>query len=1347
MQIVNAQPGKRNGIALLLAAGLLAVLIAVVFAFAPGVGAHDCADDLGTNLPDVHKDTDGDACGTTRHSTSSSHAALSSTEPSTQNVAIKLTATAEATISGNATITVDFSGPTADSGFSIPANITNTDIEIDPDVTETTTAPFSPSSPVQVDGKKVILTVPSGENVSKDDKYAIIFNTAAGIGNPNPPYEGPWRIIVSSDVTGDAPDTITALTGRTRITPWEGPRGETFRIRGNDYPEGTVTIFDGENDIVDEGEILDTREVTSSGTFTSRSLTAARGQPGDLFYVIRTIDSEGVLRRVIFSITEPTVSFEPSTAEPSTAEVISRVTINITDWQLGDTGVGAVHIAGREAYIAKVTEYTNCYEYTDPVEADDNVVSFPVMVPEGVLRGHQTVSIYDTDAYDTGVMDASKLPCTTDAPGTGTPTRSNEKVTRKPNAMPVIQKTIEIVSELPKPARRVNIFEVDGGLDQELEFEVNPPREDPGSYFDTGDKIEISLLGFDLSGAAFNPQEQRELIEIMGSSDDTHITPTGVVPDDINKKLILTLPGSTAHGADEHLIITIKQGTGILTPEIPRGFDDDEGYPVTITFIDADSAGPGIDTDDENIVVVKNPISSTVPGATVRVELVAYADVVIGSSEEIVVDFSGPSLDSEFFVPASISNTRVSIRSGGRTFNPSEVQVQGARVILTIPSGTNARTVEQGEFTIIFTNLARIRNPFAAGTRDIKVLSFVQGDLEDVIKAVIRRTTTIDTLEGPRGTEFILQGKGYARGTVTVYHDADCDGNIDAGETLASDNTIRGAFSVDLVAREPRDLGCPPDLRPFDPLPFDPLHYWVKAKDSEGVDDEVEFRIRSGMFFQPSPARVGSPLKITISDWQANFPDVAAVSIAGKQAYVAEVREYAKCFDYAGVFRPNSDGVVSLEVDVPRFVPGGEQTVAVYDHEQLEHVDRDGDVVPEGPCVDLPNPEDKGNPVNKGVTARLKSEPIAIIKATIEIDTEDLTLSPATAARGQKVTIIGSGFSRAARGSDHIDSVWIGGKRVDDDPSGFEVGTEGNIAFAVTVPLDVADGPNEVRVEGSDDTLGQAILTVPDASIALEPSQGQRGTKFTVTGSGFIAREVVILTYGPEGSPYGDDIVLADSQGKFELTFTVPLTAKIGSSHKVRAVADADTSQTVLTVDAEASHLVLGVTITTSPESVSPGDRLTIRAQNLPSFTRVGPISIEGIRVLDRSGVATTDENGSFETEVLVPNIEFGDQTLLVQVAEVIVPHIIKVAPPPLSGPPGRVFNYLIRDGNLLTVWSYDNATQSWSLFDPLFSGELAMLNDLTEVGSGDIVWLSLSRPQSFQGSDLAAGWNLISLK
>ena len=1123
---------------------------------------------------------------------------------------------------------------------------------------------------------------------------------------------------------GDAENHNDTVHYRIWTDSFDGRRGDTFTLKGRGFPTGTVTIFEGD---ATDREILATALIDEDddGEFTETGLKA-RGSPVSLAYKVSTVDSEGKELSVTLEISKETISFDP--AEAATGEPL---TIIIEDYQDGHEEIVAARIAGKDAFPETVIEYPECIEYAGrEIYAAERMLTLAVTVPPNILEGSQTVSLFDYNQLEVTPAGAAKPPCE-DGQNGGEPVGRDARIALKADAEPTIRKTVEVVSELPPVSPLgLNILEVDGGRDRELTFQVDLPVSNRSSYLDAGDQIEISLPGFDLSQAAFDSQTARERIKIYGSNTPVSraVSPTHVDAAS-GGEITLTLPAFEL-GAREHLNIAIEQGTGILTPEVPRGFDGtDEGYPITVSFIDAASGQQAAAAPNSNVVVVKNPISSSVPNTTVRIELATYAEAEIGPNQEITVDFSGPSADSEFVVPASITTSRISIRPAGKSsFNPSDVLIQGARVILTIPSGTSPKSVPVGEYEIRFSQLARIRSPFAAGNEVIKVSSSVSGDEPDEITTVIKRTTAIDVPGGPRGTPFTLEGKGYARGTVTVYHDADNDAQIDPGETLASVNTVRGAFTVLLEARGQRG----------------DLEYRVRTRDSEGVGDEVVFLIRSGMFFNPPVARVGRPLQITISDWQNPLQGVAAVSVAGETAYVAKVYEYDNCFEYDGVFRADRDGRITLEIEVPRNVPAGKQTVSLYGPDQIEH-SRDTD---KGLCEDSDG--GRGALVSRSLEASLRSEPVAIIKETIDIDTAELALSPSAAARGQKVTITGSGFTRSARGSDHIDSVWIGGTRVADDHSGFVVGSNGDIAFTVTVPLEVNDGPNELRIEGADYTLGQAALTIPEAVITLEPPLGQRGSDFTITGSGFIADSPVFITYGAGvGAPREEaqtHLLLADSQGKFELPLEVPYTAQVGKRHLVKAVAEAVTGEGAVMVEAEASHLIPWADITATPDTVSPGDRLNILGQGLPSFAAVGPIMIDGYEVLGRAGVAT-DETGSFETDVLVPSLDFGDHTLSIQVADVIVPQIITVAPPPLNGPPSQVFKYLIREGVLLMVWHYDNATQSWSVFEPSLPEDVAELNDLTEVESGDIVWMNLSEPQLFQENSLVAGWNLIALK
>ena len=719
---------------------------------------------------------------------------------------------------------------------------------------------------------------------------------------------------------------------------------------------------------------------------------------------------------------------------------------------------------------------------------------------------------------------------------------------------------------------------------------------------------------------------------------------------------------------------------------------------------------------------------------------------IISTTDDIVVDFSGPSADSGFILPSFISTSRIQVRytdlddNTEKNFNPSEVLIQGERVFFPVPADKDGSPFSfLGDYTISFSNLARVRTPFSAGIKTIRVFSFVSGDEEDIIEAVVRRTTTVDPLAGPRGSEFTLEGKGYAAGTVTVYHDADEDGNIDPGETLASEKTVRGAFSVNLTAR-----GNPGDST-----------YRVTTRDSEGIEVNREFNIRSSISFEPDPVSLGSTLRVIISDWDEERGEVVAVQIAGETVFIADAVEFDNCIEHPNAASRDDDGNVALTVVVPFDIPPGEQTVAVYDHSQLdyERVGRTPRDVEDNTkaCSELGAGETPG--VERGpLTSSFRSDdPIAITKATVEIGAEELQFSRSSAARGQRITISGSGFPRGTNGGNGIGRVLINGIPVAEDPSQFEVTTSGDFAFTVTVPIGVIDGDNEVRVEGEKTSLAQGTLNVPADSIKLDPPESRRGEKVQVTGSNFIASRSVMLYYGDGGTDLvagdiGIGSALADSAGSFEFTFNVPVTAGIGETHKVTAVAEAENENGgTTTVRAEAGHGPPGASITTEPGQVSPGDALTIKGRNMPQFTQVRPIRISGIDVTPGPH-PRTDRDGVFEARVIVPQVELGDQMLRVEVGEVVVTQVINVVVPPSVGrPPSEVFAAIIRAGTLGRIWLYDNSDQSWYLYDP--DPEFAVLNTLTKLDAGQIVWMNLTEETTFQGQQLRVGWSLVRLR
>ena len=887
------------------------------------------------------------------------------------------------------------------------------------------------------------------------------------------------------------------------------------------------------------------------------------------------------------------------------------------------------------------------------------------------------------------------------------------------------------------PHRNVN-DDVDGGRDRQLVLKVYPPEGNRAGYLGSGDQIKITLTRFDLSKSTFSNPETLGRIDISDSANATVSNPTAVGISS-GDTLTLTLPNiSTSHadGAGEYLIITIEEGTGILTPDVPKGFDDGtEGYPVAITFVDV-ATGSESDASDVNIVVVKNPLSTFTPSATVQVELATYAEVDIRGAEEITVDFSGPSAGSGFTVADDIRVSEVRIRSAGRTFNPSEVAVQGSRVILSIPTetGPNPPVVAKGEYTIIFDKAANIKNPFTSGNKVITVSSDVPGAEEDEITAVIKQTLTVDPEAGARGSQITLTGRGYDEGTVTIFDGY--DDNVDEGEILASTRTSKGVFKVNLITRGQKG----------------DLIYVIRTIDSYGVLDSIDFLITSSMSFEPAGVGVGSKLEITVKDWEDHDKAVAAVRIAGRPAYITGLRERTACFEYTGAYRADKYGEVSLEVIVPHGVLLGGQRVSVYAHDQLEYVYEDGLVITDkGPCLDLPEGASKGGVVSRSkVRARLKNDPNPTAAEIVEIVSLPLGLTPATAARGEEIIITGSGFTRGRRGEFDIHRVSIGAVAVIENPATFEVQSNGNITLTVTVPLEIPVGRNEVRVEGTDNIKGQATLVISEETIAVVPEEGPRGAKAAVTGKGFLANELVLLSYGEDEGLSSDQahigITRADSKGNFSMGFTVPIAAEIGGTYKVKAVVltDTDSRGETIEVGAEAEHSVPSPLLTANPGSVIPGDAVTIRGESLPAYSPVDSVTIDGKSLAIYQDLST-DEDGIFELTGIMPYALPGMRTIRVEVAGLVAAHVIEVVSPPLSGPPAEVFKELIYADSLVRVWHLNNSDQTWSFFDP--NPEFAPFNTLTEVNSGQILRVVMREHHVFQGDDLYAGQNPIQLK
>jgi hypothetical protein len=73
---------------------------------------------------------------------------------------------------------------------------------------------------------------------------------------------------------------------------------------------------------------------------------------------------------------------------------------------------------------------------------------------------------------------------------------------------------------------------------------------------------------------------------------------------------------------------------------------------------------------------------------------------------------------------------------------------------------------------------------------------------------------------------------------------------------------------------------------------------------------------------------------------------------------------------------------------------------------------------------------------------------------------------------------------------------------------------------------------------------------------------------------------------------------------------------------------------------------------------------------------------------------------------------------------------------------PAAVFSTLIANNQLVIVWSFDNATKTWHLYDPLD----AVGSDITVLKSAASYWIKVSADVTLNygtsSSALYTGWN-----
>jgi hypothetical protein len=723
--------------------------------------------------------------------------------------------------------------------------------------------------------------------------------------------------------------------------------------------------------------------------------------------------------------------------------------------------------------------------------------------------------------------------------------------------------------------------------------------------------------------------------------------------------------------------------------------------------------------------VVNTAVNSpNTPGsnATYTIKFQNASELTAGSGQLFV------KFDSLIDVPASIEKERITISaSGGGTsnplFDPTVTTDAAGDSVVTITvgdtdpgtAGTQNLTAWDANGDTTNTNLGHILQ-FSA-LAGIKNSSFPAAnaawvDMSDdgvtynstPQEIPVFRHLALSLGGGPRGSSVTVSGKGFVSGgTATVFLDADGGFDLDSGEVVlsTSDAAISGgAFSSTFTVDTNFAVGAN-SINVIDGTGAS-----ANAPAQGARFESQTFTLSGAVALSSASATRGGAVTVTVSDF-ANSP-ISQITIGGVQA------------DLTGLTLTIANNTASVGVTVPSTTPLGTQLVAVTGSG-------------EGLVAGVP-------------TART---------ANLVVGGLTLNASPSTVVANQAVTVSGSGFTASGTIADN--GITVGSIIQPLLTSGSAETTvtmdnSGNLVASFLIPNDETTrtpGNHVLSITDSGNRIGETTITVPSRTLTLDPASSKRGSTVSYTGGGYIASTTVTVAYG--GATV--DTITADASGNISGSFTVPTGSGIPSANGVVATSTCTCtgSNIAINLTGAATHSVPGATVTADPGSAASGETVEVSGTGFPGFVGVSAFTIGSVSAL--SGAANTDGDGAFSLNALVPELSAGSHSLVITVGtgttgvtatSSFTVNAAVATPVVTSTATETTFADEIAADNLVRVWWYDNATQGWSFFDPrpAFAAE----NTYTAASSDDIVWVNVTADTSFEGSDLFAGWNLISL-
>ena len=710
--------------------------------------------------------------------------------------------------------------------------------------------------------------------------------------------------------------------------------------------------------------------------------------------------------------------------------------------------------------------------------------------------------------------------------------------------------------------------------------------------------------------------------------------------------------------------------------------------------------------------VTNSPIS---PGAQAQYQITFQTPVQLNEgTSQILLE-----IDSSVGVPTSLSTQAVRISASAITGTGSANQSRPLDLAptyqvlpgtdnrklytITVPDmdaaeARNASIAANATVTLTLLANSGFTNPTEAGTDD-----FTVSTTESTAKVKATFTTKVqlfsDDKADNRDKPLTVTGKGFKNGTtVTVYLDRNGDGMKDLGDVdlvsvpVAADDTFEATFNV--------------TVPPFKPGPGN----MINAVDGETPPNTAEmgvpFEVEGLLSVSPATLGVGDTLSIDLKDWLNE--QITKVEIGG--------------VDHTPASLPTvSNNRLQFDIAIGDTVRLGTQQVKVFSAKEND-------------------------------------------TTNVLISGADLVIRPTTVVPNQSISVTGRGFHDGAmiNGDDDDSVVSLDGADMKsrdgaasdkvNDGDEVDVDNGGNWSTSIVIPVtgtSITPGPHELKVIDTGGREGVVVVNIAERTLTLEPTASRVGTRVTVSGTGFPARnsaggsegvQVVQIEYNENGTFRTVSSVTPDSSGSFTTTFQVPLNAGIPSTNSVRATFKYTGTGDIRTLT---THNVPEGGIELSATEAMPGDTITVTGQGFKAFRSVNMIEIGNIETTP-SPKPSTDSTGKFTAEFLVPGLDLGIKNVTVEIGDTTASASLTIVAagttPPMMTPeaeaaaPEVAFAAVIAEDNLIAVYHFDPATQNeapnygYTVYDarPLFMSG----NNLDSIEPGEFYTVQVSEDQ-----------------